>query len=172
MKFYLHQANILDIKADVLICSANVSLNLTGGVGADIVARYGNEMQSELHVQIHNKSPKFAKQGEVYRVYTQGLPYKVVLHAVAVDPMYHSSSNIVTEIVRLALSISAEHGAETVALTALASGFGDLTLEGFAKGLKPLVDEDFHSVKKVIIPQIEDYRFKELCDAFPFAEIL
>ena len=37
MTILLRQSNILDIPADVLICSANVCLNLTGGVGADIV---------------------------------------------------------------------------------------------------------------------------------------
>ena len=172
MKIFLQQANILDINADALICSANVSLNLTGGVGADIVARYGNEMQAELHEQISNKSPRFAKQGEVYKVYTAGLPYKVVMHAVAVDPMYHSNSAIITETVRKALFIAQEHEAETVALTALASGFGDLSLNDFADGIKPLLSEGFHPVDKVIIPQIEDYRFKELCDAFPYAEII
>lgn len=172
MKIYLNQANILDIPADVLICSANVSLNLTGGVGADIVARYGNEMQAELHRQIKDKTPKFAKQGEVYKCFTDGLPYKVVLHAVAVDPMYHSTAEIITNTVREALRISVDYGAETVALTALASGFGDLTLEDFAKGIKPLLDEDFMPIKKVIIPQIEDYRFKELCEAFSFGEII
>lgn len=172
MKIYLKMANILDIPADVLICSANVSLNLTGGVGADIVARYGNEMQEELHNQIYTRTPKFAKQGEVFECRTKGLPYKVILHAVAVDPMYHSTSEIVTETVRKALVIARDYNAKVVALTALASGFGDLTLQDFALGVKPLLDEDFGTIEKVIIPQIEEYRFKELCEAFPFAEKL
>ena len=172
MKIFLQQANILDIPADVLICSANVSLNLTGGVGADIVSRFGNAMQAELHEQIYNRSPKFAKQGEVYKCYTAGLPYNVVLHAVAVDPMYHSSPEIITKTVRRALLIAKEHNAKIVALTALASGFGDLTLEGFAEGMKPLMDEDFNPIEKVIIPQIQDYRFKELREAFPEADVI
>lgn len=172
MKVFLQQLNILDISADVLVCSANVSLNLTGGVGADIVARYGNEMQAELHEQIHNKSPRFAQPGEVYKCYTQGLPYMVILHAVAVDPMYHSSTEIITETIRKSLIIAEEHGAKVVALTALASGFGDLTLDDFAEGVKPLLQEDFGSIEKVIIPQIEDYRFKELCEAFSFGQVI
>ena len=122
MRFFLQQANILDIHADVLICSANVCLNLTGGVGADIVHRYGNQMQSDLHIQIADRTPRCAWQGEVFTVQTDGLPYKAVLHAVAVDPMYHSSVDIITQTVYKAFGIADEFAAKTVALTALASG--------------------------------------------------
>ena len=136
MKVILKQGNILDIEADVLVCSANVSLNLTGGVGADIVERYGTEMQAELHGQLNARTPHYAFQGEVFSCHTKGLPYKTVLHAVAVDPMYKSSVEVITEIVRKCLQISEGVGARSVALTCLASGFGDLTLEDFIKGLK------------------------------------
>ena len=71
------------------------------------------------------------------------------------------------------MRITAQHGAVTVALTALASGFGDMTLDGFAEAVKVLLNEDFTPVEKVIIPQIEDYRFEELCEAFGcFATII
>ena len=137
MTILLRQSNILDIPADVLICSANVCLNLTGGVGADIVERYGNSMQEELHSFLADRTPRSAKPGEVFTCSTGGMPYKAVLHAVAVDPFYKSSPAIITETVRKALEICADYQAETVALTALASGFGDLTLEDFAAGVLP-----------------------------------
>ena len=172
MQLHLQQINILDISADVLICSANVCLNLTGGVGADIVARYGNEMQSELHQQIAERIPRCAKQGEVFAVYTKNLPYKVVLHAVAVDPMYHSTSEIIARTLENAFQLADEHEAKIIALTALASGFGDLTLDDFAKGLRPLLALEYKHIQTVTIPQIEDYRFKELCEAFPEAAVI
>jgi O-acetyl-ADP-ribose deacetylase (regulator of RNase III) len=167
MKLLLQQSNILDIPADVLVCSANVMLNLTGGVGADIIARYGTVMQAELHAMLEDRTPKCAKPGEVFVCHTPGLPYKAVLHAVAVDPFYHSSQDVITRTVRKALEIAAECGAKTVALTALASGFGDLTLDDFAEGVRPLLSEDFGAVETLIVPQIEDYRFRELVEAFP-----
>ena len=171
MKIYLKQANILDIEADALICSANVCLNLTGGVGADIVSRYGTEMQADLHSILSAKQEKFARPGEVYSVYTKGLPYKVILHAVAVDPMYISSVEIITEVVTKALKICQQHSAKNITLTALASGFGNLELEDFAQGIKN-IKEEFVGIETITIPQIEDYRFKELIQAFPDATII
>ena len=167
MNVRLKQANILDIPADVLVCSANVMLNLTGGVGADIVARYGTAMQAELHGMLAQRTPKCARPGELFVCRTAGLPYLAVLHAVAVDPFYHSTPELVTAAARNALETAAMIGAQTVAMTALASGFGDLTLEDFAAGLRPLLQEDFPPVREIIIPQVEEYRFRELCAAFP-----
>jgi O-acetyl-ADP-ribose deacetylase (regulator of RNase III) len=166
MKLLLKQSNILDISADVLICSANVMLNLTGGVGADIVARYGIEMQAELHKMLEKRSPKCAEPGEVFVCRTSNLPYGAVLHAVAVDPLYHSSPKLVELTVEKALNIASELGARTVALTALASGFGDLTLNDFSKGVKPLLSQKFYPIEEIVISQIEDYRFRELQEAF------
>ena len=172
MKLLLQQANILDIPADVLVCSANVMLNLTGGVGADIVARYGTEMQAELHEMLEGRTPKCAVPGEVFVCHTAGLPYLAVLHAVAVDPFYHSSPEVITATVERAMTIAVELGAETVALTALASGFGDLTLDDFAAGVRPLLAQEFAPIERIVIPQILDYRFRELQEAFPEGEIV
>ena len=48
MRCTLKAGNILDEPADVLVCSANPHLTLSGGVGADLLARYGGRMQSAL----------------------------------------------------------------------------------------------------------------------------
>ena len=45
----------------------------------------------------------------------------------------------------------------------------DLELTDFAEGVRPLLPVDFGSVGTVTIPQIEDYRFRELMEAFPEA---
>jgi hypothetical protein len=50
-------ADILDAKADGLICSANPNLNLSGGVGGAFLLRYGTEMQDFLHG--HLRSTRF-----------------------------------------------------------------------------------------------------------------
>ena len=151
MEIKLYNGSILDIEADILVCSANVSLNLTGGVGADIVARYGNEMQFELHGQLKQGEKRYAKQGEVFTCYTKGLPYKAVLHAVAVDPMYHSSIDVIAQVVTRCFEIAREHEAKSIALTCLASGFGDLTLEDFIQGLRPLLDLDWNPIENIYL---------------------
>lgn len=45
MRWIVKQGDILAEPADVLVCSANVSLNLSGGVGGEILRRYGDGMQ-------------------------------------------------------------------------------------------------------------------------------
>jgi O-acetyl-ADP-ribose deacetylase (regulator of RNase III) len=49
MDIQLYHGDIIELDVDVLICSANVSLNLSGGVGGALMEKYGAELQTELH---------------------------------------------------------------------------------------------------------------------------
>jgi O-acetyl-ADP-ribose deacetylase (regulator of RNase III) len=164
----LKEGNIIDEPADVLICSANVSLNLSGGVGADLLGRYGTKMQNELHRIIAVRTPRAARQGEVFMYTGTELPYKAVLHAVAVDGWYHSSPDGVRGTIEKSFQTAMSLSAQKVALTALATGFGDLTLGDFADAVRPLLDRDFSPIKEVCICLMEDYRLVQLADrCFP-----
>ena len=158
---------IIDEPADVLICSANVSLNLSGGVGADLLGRYGMTMQNELHRIMAARTPHVARQGEVFAYSGTELPYKAVLHAVAVDGWYHSSPDVVRKIIEQSFQMAMSLNAKKVALTALATGFGDLTLEDFADAIRPLLNQDFSPIKEVCICLMEDYRLTQLAESFP-----
>lgn len=162
IRWTLKVCNILDEPADVLICSANVSLNLSGGVGADLLGRYGSRMQAELHKIIVGRSPRAARPGEVIAYAGPELPYKAVLHAVAVDGWYHATPESVRETIATALRMAAELTAKKVALTALATGFGDLTLPDFANVLHPLLATDFPPIEEICLCLMEDYRLAEL----------
>src|SRR5215472_8190800 len=142
----LKQKSILDEPADVLVCSANVNLLLSGGVGADLLARYGNAMQQALLSQILARNPHCAQRGEIFQYIGPEMPYKMVLNAVAINGWYESSPEVITDIVRKALKIAAGIGAKKVALTALATGFGRLTFAEFAQGIRPLLNESFSPV--------------------------
>ena len=162
MNIVLHLGSILEIEADALICSANVSLNLTGGVGADIVEQYGTQMQKDLHDLLRRGGKNYAKQGEVYPCFTEGLPYKLVVHAVAVDPLYHSTIDVITDVVNKSFELVQNHKVKSVALTCLASGFGDLSLDDFVQGLAKVIEKDWSPLETIYLAQIEPYRFKEL----------
>lgn len=164
IRWSLKACNILDEPADVLICSANVSLNLSGGVGADLLGRYGPQMQAELHKVIAGRSPRAARPGEVIAYAGPELPYKAVLHAVAVDGWYHATPESVRETIATALRMASELTAKKVALTALATGFGDLTLPDFANALRPLLTMDFPPIEEVCLCLMEDYRLRQLAD--------
>lgn len=158
----LKEGNIIDEPADVLICSANVSLNLSGGVGADLLGRYGTKMQKELHSILNTRTPHAAQRGEVFAYTGNELPYKAILHAVAVDGWYHSSPEIVREIIEKSFRMAINLNAQKVASPALATGFGNLTLKDFADAARPLLDHDFPPINEVCICLMEDYRVAEL----------
>ena len=84
--------------------------------------------------------------------------------------MYVSSVEVISDIVRKCFQIGEGFKAKTVALTCLASGFGNLTLDDFMEGLKPVLKENW-KIEKVFLAQIEEYRFKELEEAWERIQI-
>ena len=162
MRWILKTGNLLDVPADVLVCSANPHLTLSGGVGSDALARFGPAMAEGLAEVVRKRSPHFIPRGEVITYSDTSLPYRAVLHAVAIDGWYNSSPQIIQEIVARSLSLAAGFAARRVALAALATGFGHLSLAEFAEGIRPLMAGDFPPVEEVYICLLEDYRISEL----------
>ena len=116
MRWILKTGNLLDEPADVLICSANPHLTLSGGVGSDALARFGPAMQMALANLVRERSPHYIPRGEVIDYSDDYLPYQSVLHAVAIDGWYDSSPQIIREIVAKSLSLAAGFKARRVAL--------------------------------------------------------
>jgi|ERR1041385_3835253 O-acetyl-ADP-ribose deacetylase (regulator of RNase III) len=162
MRWTLKTGNIADEPADVLVCSANPHLTLSGGVGAELLARHGPVMQAALEQVVRQRTPHFIPQGEVVPYLDNTLPYRAVLHAVAIDGWYDSSPRIVEQTVATALRMAAGYGARRVALAALATGFGHLSLAEFAEGVRPLLGQDFPPIEEVCVCLLEDYRVREL----------
>jgi O-acetyl-ADP-ribose deacetylase (regulator of RNase III) len=151
MRWVLTHGDILDVPADVLVCSANVYLNLSGGVGGEILRRYGDAMQKALHGYLTDRGLRFVEPGTVVAAPPCGAPFTAVLHAVAVDGFYQSSPAVVRETVRTALGMAAGLGAKRVALTALATGYGRLSMRQFAEGVGPLYGVMFPPVEEVVV---------------------
>ena len=169
MKWVLKAANIVDEEVDVLVCSANVSLNLSGGVGAELLGRYGLHMQQVLHALLKSRSPHCVERGEIIPYTSPSIPYKAILHAVAVNGWYESSSAIITTLVRSCLSKAQSYSARKIALTALATGYGNLSLEDFARGIRPIMSEQFPPIEEARVCLLEDYRVRELAEHLPGA---
>ena len=167
MKLELHHGDILDLEVDVLVCSANVSLNLSGGVGGALLCKYGPQLQEELHSHLPSDPPRFARRGDVIVTHPASTPYKAVLHAVAIDAFYDSSPEVVADVCRSAFGIACREQARSLALAALATGFGHLTVAEFAEGLRPVLAEDFAPLRRVVIAVQSDFGFDDLKQAFP-----
>ncbi len=132
--------DILDIPADALVCSANPFLTLSGGVGGAFLMRYGGDMQDALNRELALRGVRHVPQGTMLPMLPFASPYRVVLHAVAVDGLYQSTPDIVTKLLGVCLVEARKHKAKRIAIPALATGYGKLTLEQFALGLHALPD--------------------------------
>src|SRR5215468_8973021 len=95
MLWQLHCGDLLDVPADVLVCSANVYLALSGGVGGALLLRYGPAMQEAPQRYLLERGIRHGERGDVVLMPPCGSPYQAVLHAVAVDGAYESSPAVV-----------------------------------------------------------------------------
>lgn len=151
MIWQAYHGDILDVPADVLVCSANVYLTLSGGVGGAFLLRFGPAMQDELNRYLADRGVRHVEQGEVIATHPCGSPYHRVLHAVAVDGSYETSLPIVSEVLRTCLQMAAESGARVVAFSALATGYGRQSIEFFAQAVSVVMDAEYPPVELVVI---------------------
>ena len=150
-RWCVHHGDLLDVPADVLVCSGNVYLTLSGGVGGAFLLRYGAAMQDSLSGYLSEQGVKHVERGDVIAMPSLGSPYRAVLHAVAVDGFYDTTIEVVTEVIRKCLRMAADHGAKTVAMSALATGYGRKPIEFFAAAVESVIAEDFPPVDCVIV---------------------
>ena len=170
-KWTIVHGNILEQKADVLVVSANPQLNLSGGVGGAFMARYGVEMQNQLHELLDGKDVSFVQQGEVICMPALNSPYKAVLHAVGIDVFYDSNADVIRATIERALQTAASIDANSVALTAIATGYGRVTWQTFANGLLPILDRDFQPIEDVYICVSKMESIDELARQLPMVSI-
>ena len=160
-------SDILDVPADALVYSTNILFNCTGGVGGAMMMKYGPHVQMELHELMASHSEKFMKQGSVIDYVPGGLPYRHVLHTFPCDGMYDTTAAIVEDVLRQALLICVQdHSVSRVAVSALATGYGHMTLDEFL----PIAGRVFNDTIFEEIPEIV------LClpneESFSWAEIV
>ena len=74
-----------------------------------------------------------------------------MLHAVAVDGLYDTAPERVATVIADSLLRASQLSAQTVALTALATGYGRKSIEFFVRALAIVVDQDFPPVERVVI---------------------
>ncbi len=159
MKIEVLAGNILDVPADVLISTANPWLQMTGGVNLGIIVRpQGEHVYEELQEHLRRMGTKKVERGTVVCTGPGSIPVKKILHAVAIDPSYDSSVQLVKEIIVRAWSRACELDARIVTLAALATGFGPLLMEDFAMALRQALDRDWTPLEalKVVVKHEEE----------------
>jgi O-acetyl-ADP-ribose deacetylase (regulator of RNase III) len=139
MKIIVKVGDVLTEIADVLISTANPWLNLSGGVNGTIREVVGPDLQSELHEFLKQKGLSAVPAGTVVRSNAYTLAFKHILHAVAIDPFYDSSSEIVGATFAKALDMALELQALTVSSPTLATGYGPMSISDFGSAVAPVL---------------------------------
>lgn len=150
-RWYVSQADILGTEAEGLICSANPSLNLSGGVGGAFLLRYGTEMQQFLHSHLRSTGQRFIEPGRAVLAPPCGSPYKAVAHAVAIDGFYDTNCNFIRSAYEDAIDQLAKVSCQTIAAACLACGYGRCTIEKLIEAVKPLVSKPYPTVETITL---------------------
>jgi O-acetyl-ADP-ribose deacetylase (regulator of RNase III) len=127
--------DLLDEVADVLITTANPWLNMSGGVNGAILLRDGAGVQAELRAILRSAGVAHVPPGTVCVTGPGSLEAKHLIHAVAIDGFYSSSVALVATTIERALAKAVELNAQSVAMPALATGYGPLEIRDFAAAL-------------------------------------
>lgn len=139
MKIIIKVGDVLSVPADVLISTANPWLNLSGGVNGAIREAVGPDLQTELHEFLKQQGTSTLPAGTVVRSNAYTLPFIHILHAVAIDPFYDSSIDIVKLTFEKALQMAIELQAATVSSPTLATGYGPMSIGDFASAIAPVL---------------------------------
>jgi len=135
MKIIIKVGDVLIEPADVLISTANPWLNLSGGVNGAIREAVGPDLQTELHELMKQQGMSALPAGTVVRSNAYTLPFKHILHAVAIDPFYDSTKDLVRATFARALDMALELQALTVSSPTLATGYGPMSVSDFGSAV-------------------------------------
>lgn len=139
MKVAIKIGDVLNESADVLVSTANPWLNLSGGVNGAIREAVGPALQTELHGLLKQRGISAVPAGTVVRSNAYTLPFKHILHSVAIDPFYDSSTDLVRATFEKALDMALELQALTVSSPTLATGYGPMSVSDFGSAVAPVL---------------------------------
>jgi O-acetyl-ADP-ribose deacetylase (regulator of RNase III) len=151
--------DVLTVPADVLISTANPWLQMTGGVNLKIILHPRGELvHEELQRHLRATGRRYVEPGTVVRTGPGSLPVRHILHAVSITPSYESSVGLVADTIVNALGMARQLDARTVTIPALATGFGPLSMEEFARALGRATARDWSPLAslKVVLRQEQD----------------
>jgi O-acetyl-ADP-ribose deacetylase (regulator of RNase III) len=151
VEWFVYHGDILDVSADILVCPANVFLTLSGGIGGAFALRYGDSMQRRLNEFLSEKKVRHVNQGDIVEMQGNPSHFQAVLHAVAVDGFYDTNQEVMANVVESSLRRAAALDANSVALSAIGTGYGRQSIADFGFSLSRVVGMDFRPIEFVIV---------------------
>ncbi|WP_372368835.1 macro domain-containing protein [Candidatus Uabimicrobium sp. HlEnr_7] len=157
MNIEVRKANIIDEEVDILISTANPSLNMSGGINGAILQRGGMGVQQELRDYLQKQNRHWVKEGTIVVTSPGPLKVKRIFHAVAINGFYESSCQLVSELLRSLWKKCEEYHGKTVAVPALATGYGPLSIQEFAEALCNSLSESIRIEKLNVVLHKQEY---------------
>ncbi len=152
VKVIVKCGDVLKERVDVLICTANPQLNMSGGINGEILRRGGEAVQRELHAFLERTHRRYVAPGTVVTTNPGPLQnIRYIVHAVSITAWYESSTELIRTTVENALTEAARLAAETVALPGLAMGYGRLPAATFAEGVKAALSREYPPITELRI---------------------
>ena len=150
-RWCVSSTEIIDAKADGLICSANPYLNLSGGVGGAFLLRYGAEMQEVLHCHLRSTGRRFVDPGKAVLAPPCGSTYKAIAHAVAIDAFYDTNCDFIRSAYENAIGQLAAASCRTIVAACLACGYGRCSIARFVESIEPLIARPYPHVDTITL---------------------
>jgi len=150
-RWHVIHGDLLDIRADGLLCSANPNLNLSGGVGGALSLRYGPAMQEFLYGYLRERNVKHVPPGTAVIAPPCNTPFRAVAHAVAIDVFYDTTSDLVLQTYLAAIEALSSAGCRTIATACLGCGYGRLSVAEFEKSIAALIAKSLANVDDITL---------------------
>lgn len=132
MKICIRTGDVPEFPADVLVSTANPWLDMSGGVNGAIRAQCP-EIQDELKSHLKELDIRALPAGSTVRTSAGTLPFQAILHAIAIDPFYSTSKQIINSILNELMVWTVPQGLHSISMPTLATGYGRLPMEDFAE---------------------------------------
>ena len=148
----LADRDLLQIRADAIVCPANDQLLPDGTIGQQLISAAGADLATELRRQ-----PRPRPVGTVVALEGGSLPFRYVLQAViarADNPFQAVSEATIAQVTTAALAVAADRGLRTVAFPPLGTGGAGLAYEHSARAMLGAIQAHLRAatpIERVII---------------------
>jgi O-acetyl-ADP-ribose deacetylase (regulator of RNase III) len=136
MEVLVTHGDVFEFRSDVLICPANPQLNMSGGGNGEILRRGSERVQNELRQYLAAQKAIQVAPGTVVLTTAGPLPFRNIIHAVAIDAFYDANQELVSKTIVAAWRLAHEHGLKQVIMPAIATGYGRFPIEEFASAFR------------------------------------
>ena len=166
MKPGLYVGDICRAPVEVICTSTNPHLDLMLGTGGAVREAGGSVIQEECNALIAanraNGGPAYLKQGSVARTGAGRLPFRTVIHCVAIDAFHDSTREAIVSCVRGALIEAARMSppARSILFPALASGNGNYDFEKSVDHIAEIVSAETPPCIEQVWIMVKDGRKK------------